>query len=688
MCFHGVGAWLLIRFSHLGFFLIAPFPDLCLLVPLYLTFFRFETALRMKDPAIAVPYWASNLDSEMEDPSKSIIWSEDFLGNGDGFVVTGPFKEFRVHSTDSVLNRNVGAAGSLFTNEGIHGILSQNNTRQIITPTAGFENNLEQQHNTAHRWVGGNMDDLSTSAWDPVFYLHHSFVDYLWEEFRTKQKVLGIDPERDYPDTNYGTEHHASDAPLGFADLRNIDAVANVFADLVKYDPSPACSIRHPSCGSKYLRCDLERPIPLCISLSREEVHKKLDDDMEICVEPHLSRAVQNNFAINQFCDIRKWAYITVNVILQRPPEFVHYNAYPVYNNEPERSKDIFSTVTSKKNISQILATYPNCRRTNSVARKIFIESHGLNYYGNYKDFTVLDQRHALSSATTYVGIKSPDTNYTDVILYAYDFCGRSCRAYCLDMSLPTPKSKPCAGVIRVTPDEPKLYGSSYADAINNVWRADHQDDLPEVVQNQAAVTFYCDYSGAWPWDENIQLKRFQQNRASKVNNKATPQSMNRDNPSSSRGIKHRSENNVKENARSIKTVKTIKAINQIPEVRTFDLRTATSRPTLPRSNFPITRPTQIRTQVSKPRSALPSTRITKTRVKPGSRKVNSNIKTASSNQRMMRRNPLFRRVEMTSIPQVQNKRTRMPNRLGKYMLIIILHRFHTYYISLPKVYI
>ena len=625
----------------------------------------------MKDPAIAIPYWASNLDSEMEDPSKSIIWSEDFLGNGDGFVVTGPFKNFRVHSTDSVLNRNVGAAGSLFTNEGIHGILSQNYTRQIISPTAMFESNLEQQHNTAHRWVGGNMDDLSTSAWDPVFFLHHSFVDYIWEEFRTKQKMQGIDPETDYPDTKYGTDHHAPDAPLGFGDLRNIDAVANVFADLVKYDPSPACSIRHPSCGSKYLRCDLKRPIPLCISLSREEVHKKLDDDMEICVESHLSRAVQNNFAINQFCDIRKWAYITVNVILQRPPEFVHYNAYPVFNNEPERSKDIFSTISSTKNISQILATYPNCRRTNSVARKIFIESHGLNYYGNYKDFTVLDQRHALSSATTYIGIKSPESNYTDVILYAYDFCGRSCRPYCLDMTLSPPKSKPCAGVIRVTADEPKLYGRNYADAVNNVWRAEHLDDLPEIVQNKAAVTFYCDYSGAWPWDEDIQLKHFKRTSATKINltnhDNVQTKPITRDNPKKPQGSKQSVENGAKTTALSIQTTKTIQNVNHIPLVRTFDLRSATSRPALPRSNFPLKRPTVPRTNISKNRHALSRTRIPRTRVKQGTRNVNSNIKTASSNQRTVRRNPLFRQIEITNNPQVQSQRTRASRRLGKF---------------------
>lgn len=619
-------------------------------------FFRFETALRMKDATVAIPYWASNLDNEMEDPSKSIIWSEDFLGNGDGFVTVGSFANFRVHSTDSILNRNVGASGSLFTNEGIHGILSQNNTYQITNPGAMFQYNIEKQHNTVHRWVGGNMDDLSTSAEDPVFYLHHSFVDYLWEEFRTKQKMLGIDPETDYPKANFGTKDHAPDAPLGFGDLRNVDAIANVFADLVKYDPSPVCSLRHPTCGSKYLRCDIARPTPICVSLSREEVNKKLDDELELCVEPHLSRSVQNNFAINQFCDIRKWAYITVNVILQRPPEFVHYKAFPVIENEPVTTSDIFSTLTVQKNISKILATYPNCRKTNSVARKIFIESHGLNYYGNYKDFTVLDQRHALSSATTYIGIKSPESNYTDVILYAYDFCGRSCRPYCLDMKMSPPKSKPCAGVIRVTSDEPKLYGQSYADAVNNVWQADHADDLPEVAQHPASVTFYCDYSGAWPWDEEIQSKNMRKKPHSKrkATNKVSKKKIGNDKPkvSSDGKVKQTRIINIrtgdKPAAKSSHITKTVNSLSHIPIVRTFDLRSATSRPVLQRPKLPKSRPVQT------------------------VRQVNSNVRKINTNPRNIRRNPLLRPTKTIQSPSVISQRTRMAPRLRKYLKFML----------------
>ncbi|XP_052232739.1 uncharacterized protein LOC127845694 [Dreissena polymorpha] len=444
------------------------------------------------------------MDAEMDDPTKSIIWSEKFLGNGDGFVTTGPFANFKAHTSDSILMRNIGVSGSLMTNEGIHGVLSQNRTADISNPRAPKQNNLELQHNTVHAWIGGNMDDLSQSCEDPVFYMHHAFVDYLWEEFRTRQKMVGIDPETDYPDIDWGEHQHAPDAPLGFGDLRNIDALSNVFADLVKYDPSPVCTRTHPTCISKFLRCDASRAYPVCVSLSREELNSETERPSELCVEAQMTRAVQNSFSINLHCDVRKWVYIPVKIVLQRPPEFSNYKAYPVLNNEPVRNTDVFSTISIDKNISHHLAAYPNCKITSSAARKIFIESNGLNYYGKYKDFTILDQRHALSSATTYLGVKSPESNHTDVIVTAFDYCGRTCRPFCLDITVSPPKSRPCSGVIRVTEDEPKQYGHNYAEAVNMRWSASGPDELPEEAPFHF-ITFYCDYSGHWPWDESIQ---------------------------------------------------------------------------------------------------------------------------------------------------------------------------------------
>lgn len=54
------------------------------------SFCRLETAC-----GVPIPYWESGLDHDMEDPTESILWSDDFFGNGDGVVTTGPFRNMR-----------------------------------------------------------------------------------------------------------------------------------------------------------------------------------------------------------------------------------------------------------------------------------------------------------------------------------------------------------------------------------------------------------------------------------------------------------------------------------------------------------------------------------------------------------------------------------------------------------------
>lgn len=53
-------------------------------------FCRLETAC-----GAPIPYWESGLDHDMEDPTESILWSDDFFGNGNGVVTTGPFRSMR-----------------------------------------------------------------------------------------------------------------------------------------------------------------------------------------------------------------------------------------------------------------------------------------------------------------------------------------------------------------------------------------------------------------------------------------------------------------------------------------------------------------------------------------------------------------------------------------------------------------
>lgn|SRR5690348_11872121 len=43
-----------------------------------------------------------------------------------------------------------------------------------------FSRRLEQAHNSVHGWVGGAMGIVPVSAYDPVFWAHHTNIDRIW----------------------------------------------------------------------------------------------------------------------------------------------------------------------------------------------------------------------------------------------------------------------------------------------------------------------------------------------------------------------------------------------------------------------------------------------------------------------------------------------------------------------------
>jgi tyrosinase len=156
---------------------------------------QFDLALQaaVGDVTIALPYW----DWDMTGPSNP--FTADFLG-GDGDaaqsyrVTTGPFAfgagkfPIRVWDDDSGnagLRREFGddATSWLPTASEITAGLAK-------TPYGPGPSSFERVsegvlHNPVHRWVGGNMAD-ATSPNDPVFFLHHAFLDMLWERWKTQ----------------------------------------------------------------------------------------------------------------------------------------------------------------------------------------------------------------------------------------------------------------------------------------------------------------------------------------------------------------------------------------------------------------------------------------------------------------------------------------------------------------------
>ncbi|RSS39477.1 tyrosinase MelC2 [Streptomyces sp. WAC08241] len=161
---------------------------------------EFEAALKSVDATVTLPYW----DWTADRTSRSSLWAPDFLGGTgrarDGQVTDGPFARsgnrwtvtVRVDGRD-FLRRDLGAGGrQLPTRAEVDSVLAMEtyDTAPWNSASDGFRNHLEgwrgvNLHNRVHVWVGGQMA-TGVSPNDPVFWLHHAFVDKLWADWQAR----------------------------------------------------------------------------------------------------------------------------------------------------------------------------------------------------------------------------------------------------------------------------------------------------------------------------------------------------------------------------------------------------------------------------------------------------------------------------------------------------------------------
>lgn len=110
------------------------------------------------------------------------------------------------------------------------------------------------------------MLDIGISPNDPSFYMHHCFIDYLWEQFRqTRQNAQ--QRQQDYPTPDRScNEFHGRDAPMKPFTIRNVDGLSERYTnELYRYDQRPVCG-QNGQCNpsSQYLFC--ETRIDRCLS--------------------------------------------------------------------------------------------------------------------------------------------------------------------------------------------------------------------------------------------------------------------------------------------------------------------------------------------------------------------------------------------------------------------------------------
>jgi hypothetical protein len=221
----------------------------------------------------------------------------------------------------------------------------------------------------------------------------------------------------------------------------------------------------------------------------------------DMCPVIPMAQGYQNTFNMNGRSDIKQWVYIPVKVIYQRPPTFNSYDSYPIVNGEVE-AEDIYSP-TAFRTMQNVMpkgkpASYSHCQAQESGAGKVYISSQGMNYMGTYKEYAVVDHRLAISVATAYVAVKSPQFGASQVFLNAYDSCGRICQPFCKLAG--AQGFQRCSGAFRVTSSFPKLYGTNYGDAVTHLWQFGKNDICPTMQDDSIYIQFHCNFKESWPF--------------------------------------------------------------------------------------------------------------------------------------------------------------------------------------------
>lgn len=156
-------------------------------LPWHREFLRvFEDRLRQEDETVTIPYWDWTRNRTMPTPlSNASEW---------------------------------GVSRDLTPNDPLPGFLGFSVSNALQQETfLNFHSLINGPHGTVHVVVGGEMGDIENSPQDVLFWLHHCFIDKLWNDWQTS--ALGSNPN--LPDPLLPTDlfEHSGNDVLSIADL-------------------------------------------------------------------------------------------------------------------------------------------------------------------------------------------------------------------------------------------------------------------------------------------------------------------------------------------------------------------------------------------------------------------------------------------------------------------------------------
>ena len=143
-------------------------------VPAFLPWHRLYVAQMEEELGEALPYWDWTKDAELPG-----LWSERPAPMKEG--VNSTCLPLRFASRNSTIRINK------------EQLRSMSKAAFLERDYSSFVNQISIPHDSLHDSIGCDMGTIKTAAYDPIFFLHHSYVDYQWAFWQELQRLRGLE---------------------------------------------------------------------------------------------------------------------------------------------------------------------------------------------------------------------------------------------------------------------------------------------------------------------------------------------------------------------------------------------------------------------------------------------------------------------------------------------------------------
>jgi hypothetical protein len=145
-------------------------------------------------PVYSLPYWDYYASRVLPAPFRQVL-----LADGSPNALYVPYRSTRINRRNNPAPIGAQSLDAFSTTD----LRTQKRQDLIVgegqpgaRPAEGFDEAIELlPHDQVHGEIGGLMADVSTAAWDPIFWLHHANVDRLWSIWLAK--IGGSAPDMD-----------------------------------------------------------------------------------------------------------------------------------------------------------------------------------------------------------------------------------------------------------------------------------------------------------------------------------------------------------------------------------------------------------------------------------------------------------------------------------------------------------